>query len=812
MLNPVSLPEQFGRYRIIRKLGGGGMGTVYLAQDTELGRKVALKVPHFTADDTVAIERFKREARIAAGIEHPNLCPVYDVGNVSGTHYLTMPYIEGRQLSRWLKEETVWEPETAAELVRKLALALGVMHERGVMHRDLKPSNVLVQASGEPILVDFGLARSFDGKSQTLTETGERLGTPAYMSPEQVLGDAKKIGPPTDIYSLGMILFELVTGKLPFTGPPMAMYGQILHAKLPPPSSFRPGLDGQIDAICLKALAKLAEERFSSMSAFAEALSVYIARLPVPAAVPVGGPEPAPPPATVPAIATTPDEPELIEEFRLACPRCKRQLRVPPQYQGKRMKCPRCGASLGTATAPRPAAPPARTTPVAPAPTVPVGPSPAPPAERETAANSAVDTATTPPWRQRLLRNPVPLTAAGAGVLLVVVLLIVLLGRSGRSRSDGNDPEDRKKGGAGEEITLELTPEKSVYQLIAGQSAKVRIRVKRDRVKGPIELKLESAPPGLRDREGLIGTGKEVGELEIETEAGAPSINTELTILASAEGGRGKTSVRLGVDPANLNKNEQNSIGMKFVLVRGGPFKMGSPKSEPGHEDNEPQHDVGILCSFHLGAYEVTQAQYQAVMGTNPSFFNAGRGGGPNHPVEMVSYQDALEFCRKLSALPEEVKAGRSYRLPTQAEWEYACRARTTTPTHYGAKISPDDANFDGTEPYNNSPRKAGVGATTPVGQYKPNDWGLFDMHGNVWEWCSDWFQEDYSTKSPPTDPKGPNPREADRPITTCVIRGGSWYDYGERCRSACRGSRDPDSRSERVGFRVVLILGAKRP
>src|SRR5262249_34717197 len=153
MLNPVSLPEQFGRYRILRKLGGGGMGTVYLAEDTELGRKVALKVPHFTADDAIATERFKREARIAAGIDHPNLCPVYDVGQVGGTPYFTMPYIEGKQLSRWIKEQTVWEPQSAAQLVRKLALALGVMHERGHMHRDLKPSNVLVHSGGEPVLV-----------------------------------------------------------------------------------------------------------------------------------------------------------------------------------------------------------------------------------------------------------------------------------------------------------------------------------------------------------------------------------------------------------------------------------------------------------------------------------------------------------------------------------------------------------------------------------------------------------------------------------------------------------------------------------
>src|SRR4051794_35920700 len=137
MATATALPEQFGRYRILKKLGEGGMGAVYLAEDTGLGRKVALKVPHFTKEDGPAIERFRREARAAAGIEHPHLCPVLDVGQVDSVHYLTMPVIEGQALSRLIDSDHPWEPSLAVDLVRRLALALGAMHAKGLIHRDL---------------------------------------------------------------------------------------------------------------------------------------------------------------------------------------------------------------------------------------------------------------------------------------------------------------------------------------------------------------------------------------------------------------------------------------------------------------------------------------------------------------------------------------------------------------------------------------------------------------------------------------------------------------------------------------------------
>jgi serine/threonine-protein kinase len=198
----LDLPQQFGRYRILEKLGAGGMGAVYLAEDVHLGRKVALKVPHFDASDgPTVIERFKREARIAARLNHPNLAQVHDVGEVGGIVYFTMPYVEGTPLARLIASDRLWPPRTAAELVRQVALAVSLLHQNGIVHRDLKPGNIIVRPTGEAVLVDFGLARSFAAQSQSrrLTTTGTPLGTPAYMAPEQVIGEAAAISgrPPT---------------------------------------------------------------------------------------------------------------------------------------------------------------------------------------------------------------------------------------------------------------------------------------------------------------------------------------------------------------------------------------------------------------------------------------------------------------------------------------------------------------------------------------------------------------------------------------------------------------------------------------
>ncbi len=245
-----------------------------------------------------------------------------------------------------------------------------------------------------------------------------------------------------------------------------------------------------------------------------------------------------------------------------------------------------------------------------------------------------------------------------------------------------------------------------------------------------------------------------------------------------------------------------NSLGVKLVLLQPGSFLMGSPPTEKGRCAKEgPQHEVQLTNPFYLAVYPVTQDQFQRVMGKNPSRFQAPAGGGPEHPVESVTWDEAVEFCRRLSALPPELEACRTYRLPTEAEWEYACRAGMTTAFAYGDTLSSTQANFDGAFPFGEAARGPAAQKTTRVGSYPPNHFGLCDMHGNVWEWCADWHDSDWYRRSPRRNPTGP-PAGQFR-----VLRGGCWRSHAATCRSAYRNGLQPQGRDRYTGFRVVMEI-----
>ncbi|MGB2820171.1 MAG: formylglycine-generating enzyme family protein, partial [Phycisphaerae bacterium] len=227
-------------------------------------------------------------------------------------------------------------------------------------------------------------------------------------------------------------------------------------------------------------------------------------------------------------------------------------------------------------------------------------------------------------------------------------------------------------------------------------------------------------------------------------------------------------------------------VKMKLVLIPAGKFVMGSPETEAGRRDHEgPQHWVKISKPFYVGVTEVTQAQYEAIMETNPSKFK-----GAEKPVEQVSWNDAVEFCKRLSA-----KTRRRARLPTEAEWEYACRAGTRTRFSFGDS---DGELGDYAWYLGNSDKQ-----THEVGKKKPNAWGLYDMHGNVWEWCADWYEDSYYRSSPRTDPQGPSSGKCP------VLRGGSWCDNPPDCRSAYRLGIAPGGRHYgNIGTRVAVSAG----
>jgi len=265
------LPQQFGRYRLVRLLGRGGMGSVYLAHDQELDRDVAIKFPEFdNRPEFNAVERFRREARAMAALHHPHLCPVYDVGQFDGRHYLTMAFVEGQTLS-----DSRLSQAKAVRIVSGVARALQSAHEAGVVHRDLKPANVMINTRGEPIVMDFGLASRQAASEAGLTQSGLIVGSPAYMAPEQVEANNELIGPRTDVYALGVILYQLLTGRRPYDGAGMSVLGQISSGRKPLPPSTLAAVDPRLEVICLKAMEHRIEDRYQSAAELAAALDDY---------------------------------------------------------------------------------------------------------------------------------------------------------------------------------------------------------------------------------------------------------------------------------------------------------------------------------------------------------------------------------------------------------------------------------------------------------------------------------------------------------------------------------------------------------
>ena len=269
------VPTRIGKFEVRALLGEGAFGRVFLAFDAELERQVAIKVPKPEGLTTDLRERFIREARATAKIHHPNVCPVYHVGTEVDPPYIVMHYLAGTTLAAHLDKWKVLPPLHAVALAQKLALGMAAAHEKGVIHRDLKPQNVLFDPTRQLVLItDFGLARI--GGQPTATAAGAVFGTPLYMSPEQARGEGDQVGPLSDVYSLGIILYRMLTGNVPFDGGVYEVLIQHCEKAPVPPSAARRGLDPRLDRLCLKALEKKPADRYVSAKAFADALSDYM--------------------------------------------------------------------------------------------------------------------------------------------------------------------------------------------------------------------------------------------------------------------------------------------------------------------------------------------------------------------------------------------------------------------------------------------------------------------------------------------------------------------------------------------------------
>jgi hypothetical protein len=275
------LPAQFGDYTLLEELGRGGMGIVYRAIQESLGRTVAVKMLlRRDLASSADLARFRSEAEAAARLDHPGIVSILEVGEHDGLPFYSMRFIEGTTLARWLADRSI-TPREGAALLAKVADAIHAAHGRGVLHRDLKPSNILIDTAGEPHVSDFGLAKRLEA-DQSVTHTGAILGTPCYMSPEQAAGSRGEIGPSSDVWSLGAILYQMLTGRPPFqASSPMDTLLAVLESDPPVPRSIDRQVDRDLEMIALKSLQKPQELRYASAGALAADLRAFLAGEPV---------------------------------------------------------------------------------------------------------------------------------------------------------------------------------------------------------------------------------------------------------------------------------------------------------------------------------------------------------------------------------------------------------------------------------------------------------------------------------------------------------------------------------------------------
>jgi len=709
-----------GDFKILRELGSGGMGTVYEADQLSLKRKVALKLlPAHLSFSDLAVAKFQREAEAGGRQSHPGIVTVYAVGEHQGRHYIAQELVgNGVTLAdkiekfRQDNKQPAGYFRSVAELIMNVAEALQHAHETGVTHRDIKPSNILIADDGNPKVTDFGLAKI--EKALALSRTGELAGTPHYMSPEQAASRKSCVDHRSDIYSLGVTLYEMLTLKLPFDGETsIEVLRKIIALDPVDPQKANRRVPKDLNTICLKAMDKSPEHRYPSMEDFAADLRRFLSG-------------------------------DVISARSVSV--------------GRRL------------------------------------------------------------WR-RASRNPVVSISVSVAALSVVILATVLpwiLVAEAKKREDQakrDRIEIQKKHKEAEtarakaEDLAKISNER--YEKILQLSDVQRLT---DLKKA--ETKLWPAHPRkIKELEKWIDDAEKlISRFDVPIGRDPGSRLWEFAHLLSGEIPERGTNGKLELT---------DKTGVVLVLIPGGVFNMGAvrptndaarllPNSDPWAENNEKPVRSVTMSPFFLSKYELTQGQWFRFTGRNPSI------GSPEesnpawnrkkvpvsllHPVENVNWLDCRNVLFKLNL-----------RLPSEAEWEYSCRAETTSVWWTGNDIESlaDAINLADLFCKNNGGHQSwpyeeylddGYTAHSPVGRFRPNAYGLHDMSGNVFEWCQDVYcnYKDAPSDGSPFDIEGEIRR---------LYRGGAWNCPAETCRSACRFGNNSGFCSNDLGVRPAFSL-----
>ena len=781
------------RYEILRPLGEGGMGKVYLAKDKRFGKQVVVKVPTMEAGDKDFKDRFMREIASLATLEHPHIVTTVDWGEIEGIPFLVLRYLSGGSLrDRITDAQGFYKPmplEGLNQWLPQIASALDFIHTKNWVHRDLKPDNILFDEAGNPYLADFGIAKALEGAPMGVKTTmGAFIGTPQYMAPEMHLG--KGIGPRADQFGLGVLVYEALAGKIPFAGTtPTAIFVEVMQGKARPIHELVPGIPIEKSNALMKGITKEPRDRYSSCVEFANAVTgSMLARGPssvgseTPSRVVIPGTRIETPkkPDILGTRIETPSKPE-IAGTRLETPGSKPDVRLRSEDYLTR-------SGLGL----------------------------------EQLCKDLVETGKVTKElflaaRQFCKSNDLSEMPGGA-LLTEKIETMVKTGHVSKEISEEIVSLARDILGSGMPVIAGTRLETPSKPEIAGTRMERKVAkmpvIKEPKEKSENELRFERRREK-QGNNGLANSWKEAGLVVLVVVVLVVFVGLLILLFnIFSLGGKKATPVVANIErnkdeikakqilklkqedeakakqiklvKSKVSKEEVEDLGkgikLEMILISSGKFVMGSPTSEEGRSADETQHEVIITKPYYMGKYEVTQEQWEAVMGDNPSNYKEAK-----FPVTNVSWEDCKEFIKKLNA-----KTNGGYKLPTEAEWEFACRAGTSTAYSHGDSLPKSDANYsDGFQ-----------GEIRAIGSYKPNGLGLYDMHGNAWEWCEDW-KAAYPEKVV-TDPKGPVTGE------DCVLRGGSFSSNKSSARSSYRNGSGPTTRLSNYGFRLAMTADTK--
>jgi formylglycine-generating enzyme required for sulfatase activity/serine/threonine protein kinase len=735
-----------GPYIVLDLLGEGGMGRVFKARHLRLGREVALKIiRREKLSNPVAISRFRQEIHAAGQLAHPNVVLAFDSEETEAGLFLSMEYVEGTDLTKYVRAHGPMGVPQACDAIRQAALGLQHAFERGMVHRDIKPSNLLYTPRGQVKVLDLGLAMLHAAEipggedAHRVTQEGFVLGTPDFLAPEQAQ-NPMGVDIRADIYALGATLFYILSGKVPFEGanPTEKL---LKHVTAPAPSVrvHRPDVPAQLDGVIRWMMAKLPNERPQTPAQVAMTL--------LPFCPPQSGAFPPPQPHGPVAMATP--------------------------VQGFPQAPPAPAANFNSYAQPA-------------AISQPMG---QPPAMRQV---PGAQPKPAPASYPHAVPAAYPQAVAGNYPHAVAVPVEEFANTGGAEAFSGfraDDPDEDEpaprnlKGDDGEK------PRKKA----PADPDRIRTRDPKKRSMLPLYL---------------IGAG-----------VGVIGLIAIIAVIVSMFGNYARSNKPLEDEFDSFN-------GHTMKKIEPGEFSMGSPVGEEKRDPNEgPQDNVKITYHFYMATTEVTTSQYALVMNSSPADpFPVSQKVAGLMPVVNVSWNEATEYCRKLSLKEKNRRPGWSYRLPTEAEWEYCCRAGTSTPFFFGKTImfqrdavflydSEDAYGEENPElkenkidrkprPYHTPLKKIETAQDESVEKNfrrLPNKWGLFDMHGNVWEWCYDFYEDTYEGQR--TDPFGPASAQG----SWHTMRGGAWNTTAADCRSARRVGRGPTEKDIFTGFRVVF-------